>query len=74
MFDLREKGIVDRIAMVGVNGKKFPQIRDHMKNMIEKVREGEGGESFRCFDYLPTPTDTLPLPLTSRFYPLYPSP
>ncbi|GMI29545.1 hypothetical protein TrCOL_g1087 [Triparma columacea] len=36
MFDLREKGIVDRIAMVGVNGKKFPQIRDHMKNMIEK--------------------------------------
>lgn len=35
MFDLRSKGVVDRVGMVGVNGKKFPQIRAHMSRLIE---------------------------------------
>jgi len=37
MFDLRRRGKVDRVAMCGVNGKKFPGIRDHMKKCIGDV-------------------------------------
>lgn len=37
MFDLRRRGKVDRVAMCGVNGKKFPGIRQHMKRNIEEV-------------------------------------
>jgi len=37
MFDLRRRGKVDRVAMCGVNGKKFPGIRSHMKRNIEDV-------------------------------------
>jgi len=37
MFDLRRRGKVDRVAMCGVNGKKFPGIRNHMKRCIEEV-------------------------------------
>eukprot|EP00559_Dactyliosolen_fragilissimus_P008009 CAMPEP_0184869662 /NCGR_PEP_ID=MMETSP0580-20130426/34893_1 /TAXON_ID=1118495 /ORGANISM="Dactyliosolen fragilissimus" /LENGTH=80 /DNA_ID=CAMNT_0027371293 /DNA_START=154 /DNA_END=393 /DNA_ORIENTATION=+ len=34
MFDLRRRNKVDRIAMCGVNGKKFPGIREHMQKNI----------------------------------------
>jgi len=37
MFDLRRRGKVNHIAMCGVNGKKFPGIRTHMKKNISDV-------------------------------------
>jgi len=36
MFDLRSKGIVNRIGMCGVNGKKLPAIREHLQKMVGK--------------------------------------
>ena len=40
MFDFRSRGKVNRIGMVGVNGKKFPGIRAHMDKMIGQKYEG----------------------------------
>mmetsp|Transcript_6958 Transcript_6958/g.15180 ORF Transcript_6958/g.15180 Transcript_6958/m.15180 type:complete len:424 (-) Transcript_6958:99-1370(-) len=37
MFDFRRRGKVNRLGMCGVNGKKFPGIRAHMKRCIEDV-------------------------------------
>jgi len=37
MFDLRRRSKVDRVGMVGVNGKKFPGIRRHMQSCIGDV-------------------------------------
>ena len=37
MFDLRRRGKTGRLAMCGVNGKKFPQIRAHMQAAIGDV-------------------------------------
>jgi D-galacturonate reductase len=37
MFDLRRRNKVDRIAMCGVNGNKFPGIRNHMQTHIGNV-------------------------------------
>ena len=37
MFDLRRRGKTDRLAMCGVNGKKFPGIRRHMQANIGDV-------------------------------------
>ncbi|KAL3821889.1 hypothetical protein ACHAXA_008423 [Cyclostephanos tholiformis] len=37
MFDLRRRGKVDRIGMCGVNGRKFPGIREHMQRHIGDV-------------------------------------
>jgi D-galacturonate reductase len=37
MFDLRRRGKVDRVGMCGVNGKKFPGIRNHMQKNIGDV-------------------------------------
>lgn len=37
MFDLRRRSKVDRVGMCGVNGKKFPGIRTHMKRCIADV-------------------------------------
>lgn len=34
-FDMRRRGKVNRIAMCGVNGKKFPGIRKHMEKQIK---------------------------------------
>jgi len=34
-FDMRRRGKVNRIAMCGVNGKKFPGIRKHMEKQIQ---------------------------------------
>ena len=49
MFDLRQRGKVARLALVGTNGKKLPAIRSHMKSCIEEVYEG-----------LPVDLDTFP--------------
>jgi D-galacturonate reductase len=40
MFDLRRRGKVDKIALVGVNGSKFPGIRQHMQRAIGDVYAG----------------------------------
>jgi D-galacturonate reductase len=40
MFDLRRRSKVDRVAMCGVNGKKFPGIRAHMQKQIADVYAG----------------------------------
>jgi len=34
MFDLRQRGLVDRLIMAGTNGTKFPGIRDHLQSKI----------------------------------------
>jgi len=34
MFDLRSVGKVNRVGMVGVNGKKFPAIRKHLASKV----------------------------------------
>ncbi|OZJ05262.1 hypothetical protein BZG36_01942 [Bifiguratus adelaidae] len=37
MFDLRRRGKVGEISMVGTNGSKMPRIREHLDNNIGKV-------------------------------------
>ena len=37
MFDLRRRGIVGRVGVVGTNGNKFPGIKAHMKAAIADV-------------------------------------
>lgn len=37
LFDLRRLGKVDRLSMVGVNGKKYPDIRKHLQDNIANV-------------------------------------
>lgn len=37
MFDMRRRQAVDRLALCGVNGRKFPGIRDHMQRQIADV-------------------------------------
>ncbi|KAF8328129.1 NAD(P)-binding protein [Cantharellus anzutake] len=37
LFDLRRRGKVGRLSMVGVNGSKFPAIREHLNENIGKV-------------------------------------
>lgn len=40
MLDLKRRGKIGRIAMVGVNGTKFPAIRQHMQACIGSVYKG----------------------------------
>jgi len=40
MFDLRHRFKINRLGLCGVNGQKFPEIRSHMRRMIEEVYEG----------------------------------
>ncbi|KAF8320282.1 NAD(P)-binding protein [Clavulina sp. PMI_390] len=37
LFDLRRLGKVDKLSMVGVNGKRFPEIRQHLSDKIKDV-------------------------------------
>jgi len=39
-LDLRLRGKLGRLGMCGVNGKKFPEIRAHMKRVLGDVYEG----------------------------------
>ena len=36
LFDLRRRGLVDRLLMAGTNGTKFPAIRAHLQHAIAK--------------------------------------
>ena len=36
LFDLRRRGLVDRLLMAGTNGTKFPQIRKHLDQALAK--------------------------------------
>lgn len=44
MFDLRRQGVVDRLALCGVNGRKFPGIRAHMQKMIGEIYKNDEDE------------------------------
>lgn len=37
MFDLRRRGIVEELSMVGTNGTKFPGLREHLRSAIGDV-------------------------------------
>ncbi|MBB3210345.1 D-galacturonate reductase [Rhodopirellula rubra] len=36
LFDLRRRGLVDRLLMAGTNGTKFPRIRKHLDRALSK--------------------------------------
>ncbi|KAK0383506.1 hypothetical protein NLU13_9417 [Sarocladium strictum] len=40
LFDLRRRGKVNNLSMVGVNGTKFPAIREHLNKNITQVYNG----------------------------------
>ncbi|KAI9045471.1 Gfo/Idh/MocA family protein [Aspergillus affinis] len=40
LFDLRRRGKVGKLSMVGVSGSKFPGIRDHLNKNISQVYNG----------------------------------
>ncbi|OBT43607.1 hypothetical protein VE00_07036 [Pseudogymnoascus sp. WSF 3629] len=40
MFDLRRRGKVGKLSMVGVSGNKFPAIREHLKKNITDAYNG----------------------------------
>ncbi|GMH93359.1 hypothetical protein TrVE_jg14329 [Triparma verrucosa] len=60
MFDFRSRGKVSQIGMCGVNGKKFPGIREHMTKMIGNVYSGLSTE---CATF---PDDTSVDPLAYK--------
>lgn len=37
LFDLRRRGMIQRLLMAGTNGRKFPAIRDHLKHSIADI-------------------------------------
>merc|ERR1712217_237677 len=39
-LDLRSRGKIERLGMVGVNGKKFPALRAHMQKVLGEVYDG----------------------------------
>jgi len=39
-LDLRSRGKIGRLGMVGVNGKKLPALREHMQRVIGNVYDG----------------------------------
>lgn len=51
MFDLRARGKVNKLGLCGVNGSKFPDIRNHMQHAIGDVYEG------LCLDLQSFPND-----------------
>jgi D-galacturonate reductase len=40
LFDLRRRGKVGKLSMVGTNGTKYPAIRQHLETNIQKVYNG----------------------------------
>lgn len=40
LFDLRRRGKVDSLSMVGVSGRKFPAIREHLHKNISQAYNG----------------------------------
>ncbi len=37
LFDLRRRGLLERLLMASTNGTKFPGIREHLDNAVAKV-------------------------------------
>ncbi|MCA9170391.1 MAG: Gfo/Idh/MocA family oxidoreductase [Planctomycetales bacterium] len=54
LFDLRRRGLVDRLSMAGTNGTKFPGIRSHLQQVIADRYHGME-IAFESF-----PSDTVP--------------
>ena len=48
VFDLRRRGKVSDLSMVGVSGRKFPAIREHLRTNISEAYNGLD-VSFRSF-------------------------
>lgn len=40
LFDLRRRGLIDRLLIAGTNGTKYPAIRDHLQNAIANQYRG----------------------------------
>ncbi|RCI16588.1 hypothetical protein L249_2009 [Ophiocordyceps polyrhachis-furcata BCC 54312] len=53
MFDLRRRGKVGRLGMVGVDGSKFPAIRSHLDSNISRVYNNLDSS----FDSFPSDTE-----------------
>lgn len=47
-FDLRRRGLVDKLRMAGTNGTKFPMIRQHLTHSVADVY-GDMDVDFRSF-------------------------
>lgn len=58
MFDLRTRNKVNRIGLCGVNGKKFPGIRNHLKLVIHDVYSNINDISMETF---PSDTEVNPI-------------
>ena len=56
MFDLRRRGLVDRLLMAGTNGTKFPGIREHLRSKVGDVYRGLDTD----FESFPADTATDP--------------
>lgn len=56
LFDLRRLGKVDKLGMVGVNGRKYPAIRSHLQQNIAQVYK----DLDVSFDSYPKDTETDP--------------
>ncbi|KAK1139862.1 hypothetical protein N8T08_011107 [Aspergillus melleus] len=56
LFDLRRRGKVGKLSMVGVSGSKFPGIRDHLNKNISQVYNGLD----TSFDSYPADNQTDP--------------
>ena len=52
LFDLRRRGMVDRLLMAGTNGSKMPHIREHLQRVVGEAYAGMdvGFESFPADD------------------------
>ncbi len=48
LFDLRRRGIVNRLSMAGTNGTKFPAIRSHLDSVVSSVYQ-DMDTRFRSF-------------------------
>ncbi|KAG2220072.1 hypothetical protein INT45_007316 [Circinella minor] len=48
MFDLRRRGKVGKISIVGTNGKKLPAIREHLKKNIGEVYKMDTTLDYSC--------------------------
>lgn len=58
LFDLRRRGIVDRLLMAGTNGTRFPEIRRHLQQSVAGAYRDMGV----CFESFPgddVPGDAL---------------
>lgn len=61
LFDLRRREKVDQLGMVGVNGSKFPAIRQHLQENIGQVYKDMDTSCVQHrFSSLPRPNSDIP--------------